>query len=431
MKKCLFIILILAVFLPTNISFANQEEINRLNAEIDEKRDRLDKLDAEIAKQRAALQNASGRADNLEGALAELEATRSKLETDISRTETEISRAELTIKRLNLEIEDKEDLITKNSAALAESIRRSNQLEQTSIVEKFLGFESMSMFWNDFEMTQTLQKKLQTEVSELLELYRELRDKEEAKVNEKNLLASQKELLAGETEAVRQTAAEKEVVLQKTKQEEAAYQKVLNEKIAEKEAFEAELADIESQLSVLVDPGSYSEARQGSFGWPTENFYITQYFGRTDFAQSSGLYKHSSHNGMDFGVPIGTKVFSVYNGVVKGFGNTDQYPGCRSWGGWVLVEHPNGLSTLYAHLSQPLVSVGQQVSKGDVIALSGNTGVSTGPHLHLSVYATQGVQIRNYRDVAPTTYGCGAYNVSIPMAPRDAYLDPLDYLPNL
>jgi murein DD-endopeptidase MepM/ murein hydrolase activator NlpD len=99
----------------------------------------------------------------------------------------------------------------------------------------------------------------------------------------------------------------------------------------------------------------------------------------------------------------------------------------------VLVKHNNGLSTLYAHLSVTSVAQGQSVETGDVIGLSGNTGYSTGPHLHYAVYLSEGVQVRDigqwYRENgrSPTT-ACARGNAVIPVAPLEAYLNPLDYL---
>jgi murein DD-endopeptidase MepM/ murein hydrolase activator NlpD len=421
-----------ALFMLPTLSYADQAEIDRLNAEIDSKLDKIQEIDREIARQRAALNDASGRADNLEDTINQLEATRSKLESDIDRTETQITKAELTLQKLDLEINEKQGLIEKNSEALAESIRRSNDMENVTIVERFLGYQSMSDFWHDFELTQKLQKKLQTEVSELLELHEELKNKEFEKISEKNELAQQKKLLAGETEAIQSTAAQKETLLQQTKREEAQYQVLLNQKLAEKRAFEEELLEIESKLNFLIDTDSYPEARRGILGWPIDPpIIITQQFGGSQFAkQNPGIYGRPFHPGTDFGVPIGTPIKSVYGGVVKGFGNTDNYPGCRAWGGWVLVEHDNGLSSLYAHLSSILVSQGQRVERGDTIALSGNTGISTGPHLHLTIYASQGVKIGRYGDYKSGS-GCAASGASGPFADLEAYLDPMSYLPSL
>jgi murein DD-endopeptidase MepM/ murein hydrolase activator NlpD len=87
----------------------------------------------------------------------------------------------------------------------------------------------------------------------------------------------------------------------------------------------------------------------------------------------------SFHNGIDLAVPEGTPVRAAMAGVV-------------SFAGWeggfgllVVLDHQNGYETYYAHLSRILVRVGQRVSAGETIALSGNTGLSTGPHLHFEV----------------------------------------------
>jgi len=111
---------------------------------------------------------------------------------------------------------------------------------------------------------------------------------------------------------------------------------------------------------------------------------------------------------------------------VKAVGNTDKVRGCYSYGKYVLVKHNNGLSTLYAHLSFIKVNKGDTVITGDTVGYSGNTGYSTGPHLHFAVYASQGVRIVRYGDYVKGKTNCG--NAYIPVAPLNAYLNPLDYL---
>lgn len=429
-QKGLFLALLLLFIVPTPLT-ANQEEIDQLNAQIEEKRQRIESLDREIAEQKAKLDSASGMANNLQNTIAGLEATRDKLLTDIDHTEEEIDRAELTIQKLNLEITEKERLIALNSEGLAESIRRSNDLENFSVVERFLGYENVADFWTDFELNEKLQKKLSSEVDALLELNQELKSKEAEKNAEKESLNQQKIELAGEQEVVQATQKEKEVLLQQTKNQEAEYQKILNQKLAEKKAFEEELLEIESQLHYLIDPDSFPAARRGILAWPLDDIRITQNFGGSAFAkQNPGIYGRPYHPGTDFAAPIGTAVYSVDAGTVEGFGNTDAYPGCNAWGKWVLIRHDNGLSSLYAHLSSTLVSQGQRVERGQKIALSGNTGISTGPHLHLTIYASQGVKIGQYSDFKSGT-GCSATAASGPFADLEAYLDPMSYLPSL
>ena len=107
------------------------------------------------------------------------------------------------------------------------------------------------------------------------------------------------------------------------------------------------------------------------------------------------------HAGMDFTAPTGTEVYATGNGKVsfvgwrQGYGNT------------VIVDHGFGYETLYAHLFQALVHQGQIVKRSDIIALVGNSGKSTGPHLHYEVHL-QGHPIdpRNYYfyDLDPEQY---------------------------
>ena len=91
-----------------------------------------------------------------------------------------------------------------------------------------------------------------------------------------------------------------------------------------------------------------------------------------------GVWRH--HNGIDIAIPTGTPVRPVAPGVVV-------YTGSRTgYGNTVVVEHDNGVITLYAHNSRILVAQGQQVAEGSTLALSGSTGRSTGPHLHFEAW---------------------------------------------
>lgn len=91
-----------------------------------------------------------------------------------------------------------------------------------------------------------------------------------------------------------------------------------------------------------------------------------------------GIWRH--HNGIDIAIPEGAPVHAIANGVVI-------FAGLRSGYGWtVLIEHDNGMITLCGHNSKVLVEPGQAVTRGDTVALSGNTGRSTGPHVHFEAW---------------------------------------------
>lgn len=110
-----------------------------------------------------------------------------------------------------------------------------------------------------------------------------------------------------------------------------------------------------------------------------------------------GSRKGGFHPGVDLGGPRGTPVMVAANGIV-----TKVVSGCvegkKSCGGrygnYITVEHPNGTRTRYAHLSKTMVTVGQEVTQGQVIGAIGNTGTSTGPHLHFEVENSNGSKMR-------------------------------------
>ena len=128
---------------------------------------------------------------------------------------------------------------------------------------------------------------------------------------------------------------------------------------------------------------------------------------------------------------MGTPVRAALSGTVTGTGNTDEQRGCYSYGRWILIKHDNGLSSIYGHLSASRVFAGQRVNTGDVIGLSGGapgmfgSGFSTGQHLHLGLFASQGVSVRQF------TASKNCKQVYVPIADSSAYLDPLAYLPSI
>ncbi|MFM9052908.1 MAG: M23 family metallopeptidase [Bacteroidota bacterium] len=108
------------------------------------------------------------------------------------------------------------------------------------------------------------------------------------------------------------------------------------------------------------------------------------------------------HTGMDFTSPTGTPVYATGNGVVRRAENSG-----NGYGIHIIIQHGYGYETLYGHLSQLLVTPGQKVTRGDKIGLVGNTGASTGPHLHYEVLK-DGIHVNPvnyyYNDITPEEY---------------------------
>jgi Peptidase family M23 len=114
--------------------------------------------------------------------------------------------------------------------------------------------------------------------------------------------------------------------------------------------------------------------------WPVPRTTpITQGFGGN--AQMYARFGLAGHNGLDFGVPMGTAVQAAADGVVSRI----EVEEAGGYGRHVRLTHEGGAMTIYAHLDCPTVKAGQTVQRGEVIGLSGNSGFSTGPHLHFEL----------------------------------------------
>lgn len=118
--------------------------------------------------------------------------------------------------------------------------------------------------------------------------------------------------------------------------------------------------------TAVTKPAAIKTLERGML-WPTVSRRITQYF----------KWRHSA---LDIGVPIGNPIYASDDGVVETSGwNSGGY------GYMIIINHGNGIKTRYAHANKLYMQVGERVSKGEVIALTGNTGRSTGPHLHFEI----------------------------------------------
>lgn len=114
------------------------------------------------------------------------------------------------------------------------------------------------------------------------------------------------------------------------------------------------------------------EKNNEAMKWPTDGTNITSKFGDTE-GRTGG------HKGIDIGVPQGTKVYACEAGKVETSGWSE------TAGNWIIIDHGNGYKSKYMHNSELKVVAGDNVEKGQLIALSGNTGRSTGPHVHFQI----------------------------------------------
>jgi len=398
--------------------------ISELKDKIFDRTSRIEQVEEEIKEVEKNIEHTHAEKQTLKGAIGEIEGTQKELSSEISTTRSKISDTNYTISELEEQIGDLEKKISANHLAISESLRKVYEETNRSTLEIMLSGQTLSDALSDVDTIDQLQKGIQVNLSNLANTISEIEADKLKLVGRKVQLEDLTDQLADQKAVADAARRAKEDLLEATENKEKNYQKLLAEKKALREQFEREILSFETQLKVILDPTLLPDKRSGILEWPVgSDAWITQYFGNTKFAQS-GAYNGKGHNGMDFGVSIGTPVKSAEGGVVMGTGNTDL--GCPggSYGKWVLVKHNNGLSTLYAHLSIIKVVKGQNVSRGSLVGYSGNTGYSTGPHLHFTVYASEGVRI----DQLVRSDGSRSSCTEMPLSPLNGYLNPLDYL---
>lgn len=412
------------LFLSNIKTFAQQQTAAELRNKIEQSSAEIIKLEQEIAEANRTINTLSGQKQTLSNEISRLDLTQSTLTKQLSLTEKKISAADLLIQRLTNQISDKKEIVVGQKDAIAKSMRNIYIQDKESIVLSLVSGGNLSDTWRDIDQMIYATQSLRDNIHTLNQTRIDLEDNRNLEEDTREELLALKGDLVNQKNIITQNKKEKDSLLSQTKNRESEYQKLLAEKLARKATFEKEMGEAESALKFILDPSSIPKSGSSPLSWPLDNITITQYFGKT--VDAKRLYVSGTHNGMDFRAAVGTRVLSAASGTVLAVGNTDATCPGASYGKWVFVRHNNGLSTLYAHLSTTTAIKGQSVSSRQIIGYSGNTGYATGPHLHFTVFASNGVSVQDLPSKA-----CNGKVYTMPIAATNAYLDPILYLPSL
>jgi len=398
-------------------------EAAMLKSQIEQKNSELDDIKKNIAAYEKQLTFTQKEAKTLQNTVKSLDLDRRKMSANIQLTQKQLETSALSLSELGLGIEDTESKIASTNRAVGEILRTMDQADSKTIVETLLSKHNLSEIMDDGMQLSQLRDQVRERIRQLA-AYKVNLQKEKNKVEtEKKKLASYQSKLSDQKAVLDVAKKEKSDLLSLTRDRESDYQKILDANKAKKEAFEKELFDYESKLTRQLDRKFIPELGSKILAWPLDSILITQHFGKTK--DSVRLYSSGTHNGMDFSANRGTPVKSPAKGEVIATGNTDLTCSKASYGKWVLIRHNNGLTTLMAHFDVIKVSAGQSLSVGDLVGYSGNTGYSTGPHLHLTVFASDGVQVGSF-----ASKSCTGKDFTMPLpTAKNAYLDPEAYLP--
>ena len=276
----------------------------------------------------------------------------------ISSLDSEIAEQNAKINELNAQLDVKKGNFHTRLRAL-------QYRGSTSYLDVILGADSFSDFLLRLTLVSNIINHDRDMMNEISALKTEVEDakaiivaKKDEQVESRDLLASQKAHL--DTLAAEQQSAMNELASDINEYKEAIRQQ-----------------EEETRRAASAMSGSYNVVRKGSgqLQWPVPaGGYISSRFG---YRSETAI---NNHTGMDIAIATGNAIVAADTGTVSRviYGN-------YGYGNYLIVNHGNGMSTLYAHCSKIYAQVGQSVSRGETIAAIGSTGYSTGPHLHFEV----------------------------------------------
>ena len=302
------------------------------------------------------------------------------LNTEISNAQNEIDKKQAEIDELNGKIEEMQTKIDDRKSGMSKRLRTMYKNGSVGFIDIILDSRNFSELLSNLSMLQKIYKSDRSTLNSLEKISKELNHtKKELRSVQHAMASSQSELKNKKGELDKVTA-----------QLEAKAAKI-DENLA---IFNQQAESLSSQI--LAEQQAAAQSNQNTSGdsgysgggggvvtngpvnlrWPVAKV-ITSPFGNRIGLEQYGIF----HTGTDLGVPSGTPVRAAAAGRVMNLSGWYQ----QGYGWGVFIDHGNGVVTVYGHNSALTVSPGQYVQQGDVIALSGQTGWATGPHVHYEV----------------------------------------------
>lgn len=356
-------------------------EKDKIESEIADSKKKIESLKSQKADKEAYASALMEQVDLLQDKLDNLESSRDALQTEIDAVQQQITQTQAEIDQAQKEIDAKEKEFEGVYEEYCQRLRAMYISGNVSVLEVLLESGDISSILTRAEMVKSVSEQdsatlneLMTKMQEIQKQRQELSDKKLQLNEDKETLNTRKAELQDSIDEYNSSKAELDSQIEECN---AAIRSIESTQAEIQETIDdnqEELAAINAALSSSTNkPGSDNyNPGTGQLAYPTS--YRTISAGYPNY--SNGSY----HGGVDWPCPTGTAVHASDSGVVV-IAKRLTY----SYGQYILIDHGNGLSTLYAHNSSLVVSVGDQVSKGQIIAYSGESGNATGPHVHFEV----------------------------------------------
>ena len=381
---------------------------------IKEQKAQKKKLERKRAKEAEKIEKLKAQKSEIEDAIKRLDEKKQTIELNISDYNVKIDKMEKTIAKVEIQIKAAEKVENEQYDIMKKRIRYMYENGESDYFDIILGSKSVEDLLNQGEYMAKISdydNTLLDRYKEAKRIAKEKKVEKEEKLAELNMTLAELEIKKAENERLAQAKGvqmEKFAALIKEagnkiseydleigKKEQYIDQLIAAAEKAERERREREAREAAARLANQANQtGQIITGKASAAGmiWPMpSSSRITSGFGyRSEVMYGSGTF----HNGIDIAVNAGTPIIAAKAGRVIGAGYH------YSMGNHVIIDHGGGVYTVYMHASRLLVSVGQEVSRGQTIALVGSTGMSTGPHLHFSV-KINGAYVNPLKYVSP------------------------------
>ena len=333
-----------------------QEQSSQLTQAIDESNNRLQAVQDELSTNMQELQE-------LDSQIAQSQNELNNINTDINDLMKQITENEEKLNKTQAEFDKIQDLLDARIIKMYETPKF-----------EFLQVILASKNVTEFLSTYYAMKELAEYDKELLDTVR--KQKKEIETTKKILAEKKRQVVAS-----KQTQQKKAQVLANTKTMRQYYISKLSTEEQELQAkiddYNNQVETIEAEIKLMALNSVSADYIGGALTWPIPGYNtITSEFGMR-VHPITGAYK--LHTGTDIGAPMGADFVAMGKGVVTKASMTPAY------GNMVIIDHGGGVQTLYAHGSEILVQVGQEVEAGTPVLKVGSTGYSTGPHAHFEI----------------------------------------------
>ncbi|MGE5630438.1 MAG: murein hydrolase activator EnvC family protein [Caulobacteraceae bacterium] len=362
MKRKLVAILLVFVLAASCISIygAAPNELDKLKEQQDKINKELKQTQNSIKQINTAKKSVSKQIEDLDSKINQAENDLDNVETQLAQLENQIAVTTRELERATGDADGQKELLKKRVRVMYENGNvgyLSVLLDSTNFADLISRIDFLKKIV-DFDMN-------------LLTKMKDYRNSVEEKRNQLKEEQAQQEKLKKEI-------SDKKETVEQSKQEKQKTLTNLLSDLKELERQEDQLLEQSNEIGrKIVSLQSKEKYVGGIFSWPAPGYYkITSQFG---YRTHPILKKKKLHTGIDIAVPRGTTILAanagkvIYSGYYGGYGNA------------VIIDHGGKISSLYAHNDKLLVKVGETVTKGQEISISGSTGLSTGPHLHFEV----------------------------------------------